>query len=500
MLKYLSFSILFLIIAASFGRNSRLKPVDGSFNSGSLANECPGIQNYKNGGMIENGADPFVFRDADGTYYLYHTGKGFPVYTSTDLVNWEAKGKSMPSGGYKWAKSKFWAPEVVKIKNKYYLHYSGASSDGILRIGLAIADSPLGPFTDVNDKPFFETGDKGVLDSDLFFDESGRVYLYYSSAMSTNIVENQKFSEIWVVEVNPDLSGVKGIPALLLKPEQSWEYNAGKSHFWNEGTAVFKKNDTYYLMYSANCYCSQNYSLGYATSKSPLGPFAKYGKNPVLSNEPYDKIVSGPGHHAITYSPDGKEMIIVYHSHMDVLKGGGRRKINIDRMGVRADGTIYVNGPTVTLQPAPSSKSNSSQDISKVATIESASTSAGYKAESLIDGEFSMYKRFKGYEWVGNSGKGKEFIEVSFLWKENQKINEIWVYNSIDSKRQATKGFIVSDKGDSIKNILFNRLPGEATIIKLPEIKETKGFKLYLNTDNTRPEIALSEIKVFAKN
>ena len=497
MLKHLLVGTLFLIAATSFGRNSRLRPVNPSSALQPTAYEGSDMQTFKNGEMIKNAADPFVFKDNDGTYYLYHTGKGFPVYTSTDLVNWESKGKSMPNEGYKWAKGKFWAPEVVKIKNKYYIHYSGASSDGILCIGLAMSDSPLGPFVDINEKPFFETGKKGVLDSDLLFDESGRAFLYYSSAMSTNIVGNQRFSEIWVVEVNPDLSGIKGNPVLLLKPEQKWEYNANGSHFWNEGTAVFKKNGIYYLMYSANCYCSQSYSLGYATSKSPLGPFVKYEKNPVLSNEPSDKIVSGPGHHTVTYSPDGKEMIIVYHSHMDVLKGGGQRKINIDRMGVRADGTIYVNGPTVTLQPAPSSTTNLSQDISKEAAIVSSSTLPGYKAESLKDGEFSMYQRFKDYEWVG-SGSGKDYIEISFLWKENQKINEIWVYNSIDSNRQATKGRIVCGNGDSIENITFNQLPGEATIIKFSGIKETKGFKLYLNTDRTRPEIALSEVKIFA--
>jgi GH43 family beta-xylosidase len=516
MRKLVFFGLLLLLVFPSFSSNSGLeignrRPGTGNwkvetenFCSSIFSFSCPpslisllqpAVSVYKNE-VIKNGADPYVFRDNDGKYYLYHTGKGFPVYTSTDLVNWEPKGKSMPVNGYKWAKSRFWAPEVVKIKDQYYLHYTGASADGILRIGLAKADSPLGPFTDVNEKPFFETGNKGVLDSDLFFDESGKVYLYYSSAMSTNIVGDQRFSEIWVVEVNPDLSGIKGRPVLLLKPEQNWEYNGSKSHFWNEGSAVFKKNGIYYLMYSANCYCSQSYSIGYASSKSPLGPFVKYEKNPILSNEPFTQTVSGPGHHAVTYSPDGKEMMIIYHSHRDVLKGGGQRKINIDRMGIRADGTVYANGPTVTLQPVPSSKGNPLQDITNEAAIMSSSTLPGYKTESLKDGEFSMYPRFKEYEWVG-SGTDKDYLEISFLWERKQKIDEIWIYNSIDSGRQAFKGFVVSDKGDSIQNIVFNKLPGEATIIKFQGIEETKGLKLFLNTDR-RPEIALSEIKIFA--
>jgi beta-xylosidase len=185
MLKQRYFAILFLIVTLFFGFTS----TKCSVLSEDPKNDWAGsdMLSYTNGEMIQNAADPFVFRDADGTYYLYHTGKGFPVYSSTDLVNWKSQGRSMPAEGYKWGKSKFWAPEVVKLKNKYYLHYSAAGSNGILHIGLAISDSPLGPFTDVNEKPFFETGNKGVLDSDLFFDESGKVYLYYSSAMSTNV-------------------------------------------------------------------------------------------------------------------------------------------------------------------------------------------------------------------------------------------------------------------------------------------------------------------------
>jgi GH43 family beta-xylosidase len=55
-------------------------------------------------------------------------------------------------------------------------------------------------------------------------------------------------------------------------------------------------------------------SVGYATSKSPLGPFKKSDDNPILAKN-VDKggIVTGTGHNSITYSPDGKEMFCVYH-------------------------------------------------------------------------------------------------------------------------------------------------------------------------------------------
>ncbi len=492
------FLTVFLIVSA-FSCNSPKSIPELPENPPVSVGETSDLDLFKNEGLIKNAADPFVFKDTDGTYYLYHTGKGFPVYTSKDLVLWTSMGKSMPGTGYKWAEKNFWAPEVVKSGNKYYLHYTSAPEDGILQIGMAIANTPLGPFVDVNNQPFYETGDKGILDSHLFFDEDGKVYMYFSNAMSTNTVGDQRYSEIWVIEVNPDLSGVKGTAKMLIKPEQTWEYNTNKGDFWNEGAVVVKKQGIYYLMYSANCFCAGSYSVGYATSENPLGPFVKYANNPVLSNEPYRNVVSGPGHHSVTSSPDGKEMIIVYHSHMDIIQAGGDRQVNIDRMGFRRDGTLYVSGPTVTVQPVPASNSGKYRDISGEATISSTSTLAGSTVASLNDGEFSMYPGFMKYEWIASS-KNTDEVEISFLWTQEQKISELWIYNSIDPSRQVTSGRVVLNNGDKAANLSFRKLPGEATLVKFSDIKVTNGFRLYLKTTITKPVMALSEVNVFAVN
>lgn len=486
-----------IVIAGAYGCNSPKSIPAVTENPPSPVVVTSDLDIFKNDGLVKNAADPFVYKDTDGTYYLYHTGKGFPVHTSKDLCTWTPMGKSMPAAGYKWAEKNFWAPEVVRSGNKYYMHYTAAPEDGILQIGLAVADSPLGPFADVNNKPFFETGDKGVLDSHLFFDDDDKVYLYFSNAMSTNTVGDQRYSEIWVVEVNPDLSAVKGTAKRLIKPEQSWEYNNNKGDFWNEGAVVIKNQGIYYLMYSANCFCAAGYSVGYATADSPLGPFVKYANNPVLSNEPYRYVVSGPGHHSVTWSPDGTEMIMVYHSHMDVSQGGGERQINIDRMGFRRDGTLYVNGPTVTAQPAPSSASVGYRDISGQAAISSPSTLSGSTTSSLNDGEFSMYSKFIEYEWAAITRNIDE-VELSFSWNQPQKIREVWFYNSVDPTRQVTTGRVVLNNGEPEVNVAFGKKPGESSIVKFSAVKETTGFKLYLKTAAAKPVQALSEVKVFA--
>lgn len=338
-------SILFLI---SFGSNSQ------TYTNPILT---PGIYN---GEKIGTMADPFVLRD-NGTYYMYVTGNGFPCFTSKDLVNWTYLSKALPKSSCKWAINEFWAPEVIKVNNKYYLNYSANGKDNIKHIGVAISDNPTGPFIDMDNKPFIDHGNKGTIDSDVFINDDGRAYMYYSNAASTNPVDElggKKRSEIWVVEIKKDFSKIISEPKMLIMPEQEWEFNPSERTYWNEGTVLVKHNNIYYLMYSANCFCGETYSLGYATSNSPTGPFVKYANNPILSNEHVKTKVSGPGHHTVTLSPDGKEWFCVYHSHVNVgnltKANNGVREINIDRMEFLPDGSIKIIGPTTTPQAYPS--------------------------------------------------------------------------------------------------------------------------------------------------
>lgn len=105
-----------------------------------------------------------------------------------------------------------------------------------------------------------------------------------------------------------------------------------------------KKGDTYYMMYSANYYKGKNYAVGYATAKSPLGPFVKSNDNPVLQkNVEQGGIVTGTGHNSVTWSKDGKQMYCVYHGYTQ--KTGSERVVFIDKMGIDENGKLYVDGP-----------------------------------------------------------------------------------------------------------------------------------------------------------
>ncbi|MDO4189945.1 MAG: family 43 glycosylhydrolase, partial [Lachnospiraceae bacterium] len=154
-------------------------------------------------------------------------------------------------------------------------------------------------------------------------------------------------SQIYCVEMGDYTHLKEGTkPVLLLSPNQEWELVTG-DYRWNEGPHVLKKDGTYYLFYSGGCYADKTYSMGYATSASPMGPFEKYEHNPIIAST---DDVSGPGNNSFFVTRDGKELYNCYHTHTIKIIGGGNRKVTFDRCGYRADGTFYMNGPTTTYQ------------------------------------------------------------------------------------------------------------------------------------------------------
>ncbi len=288
-------------------------------------------------------ADPFVLRQGP-TYYLYGTTdarSGFKVWTSTNLVDWRSRGFAYRKNDTDFGQRHFWAPEAFEHKGKFYLHYTAASKEHSQRIVLAESDSPLGPFKEVK-APWFQSK-LCVIDSHVFKDDDGQLYLYYVLDCSEN-----GDSEIYVRKVSDDLV-VSNEDTFCAKPSQPWEGDQ-----WNEAPFVIKRGDAYLMMYSANGYFDSRYNVGYATAPSPLGPWTKAPENPVLR---HTKDVSGPGHNALIESPDGTELYAIYHTHQ-LMTGGPKRHLATDPVKVIEEPgkppRLVFEGPSATPQPLPS--------------------------------------------------------------------------------------------------------------------------------------------------
>ena len=275
-------------------------------------------------------ADPYIL-NYDGTYYAYGTrGNGFEVYISDDLKHWKRGEKLALSPKDSWGTKWYWAPEVyyVKSKNKFYMFYSVDE-----HICVATSDSPEGPFLQDKKEPIW---DEKSIDTSLFIDDDGTPYLYFVRFTGGNV--------IWVAEMKSDLKSIKKKTLKqCISAEDGWETVRDRVA---EGPSILKRNGTYYLIYSANHYQSQDYAVGYATATSPLGPWKKYTGNPILRRD--QKVVSGlfgTGHGAPFVCNDGSYKYI-FHAHWSESKVAPRTSFIAD-FTFADDGSISIGGELI---------------------------------------------------------------------------------------------------------------------------------------------------------
>ena len=299
---------------------------------------------------VKDIGDPFVLSLADG-YHVYATGGpiGFFTWQSGDLKTFERK-KALQK--LDWASGDYWAPEVFPWKDGYVMLYTARErKSGSLRTGIAFADSPEGPFTDPLGHPLMDLG-YATIDATLTTDAEGSPILIFVRDCSENIVQGRGESHIYGVKLSDDLLSIQGEPVLLLTPQGDWEIRSGDTR-WNEGPAVVRHMDRWYLFYSVNGYWMKEYSVSVASADSPLGPYTRQDTNPLLRYVEKDGnvIVSGPGHNAFFTS--GEELFTSYHTHTYPQAPSGNRQLCIDRAGFHRDGTAFIAGPTLAPQLRP---------------------------------------------------------------------------------------------------------------------------------------------------
>ena len=265
-------------------------------------------------------ADPHI-AVFNGTYYIYPTTDGTEGWMSTNFGAWSSKDlKSWKNEGIildlprdlKWADVRAWAPAIATANGKFYYYYSAGQS-----IGVAVADKPTGPFKDPLGKPMVAKGQfKGVqsIDPMVFIDDDGSAYFYFGQGRCK------------AVKLNPDMVSYDAGRVVDVTPPD-----------YNEGPFVFKRNGTYYLSWSEFDTRDPRYSVAYATSESPLGPYAKASNNPILKQE---GVVKGAGHHSVLRIPGGDAWVIAYHRFRIPDGNGYNRETCLSPLRFDAKGAI----------------------------------------------------------------------------------------------------------------------------------------------------------------
>jgi beta-xylosidase len=240
------------------------------------------------------------------------------VLSSTDATNWTNHGPRLNLGNFRWAGADAWAAEVEPRNGKYYWYVSiNGNGPGWMNIGVAVGDSPLGPFTDARGGPLISDStpnSSGLnIDPTVFVDDDGQAYLYWGS-----------YWGVRAARLKPNMIELDGP---VITPQ-------GVANFW-EAPWMFKRGGVYYLAYAANdrgCVSSSSYAcIRYATASNPLGPWTHRGV--VL-----DQVSSTTNHPAIVEF--NGQWYMVYHTAGAPGGSNFRRSVAIDRLYFNSDGTM----------------------------------------------------------------------------------------------------------------------------------------------------------------
>ncbi len=491
-----------------------------------------------NGSNDIEGADPgcfYVSEEEDakygGYYYMYKSGStadegivlsgepyasdgtlvtAYRCYRSKDLHTWETAGAMDDGYSLKvtwedWARKNFWAPEVIKSPHdgKYYMYFS-ASADanwGVeavssstyefdrLYLGVAVSDTPIGPFTVLYDKDEatnkriptinFKTGcgteyNWAAIDVSPFYDDNGDLYLYFNKHTDAHY---DAMMGVWGMKMknaySPDYSTVSYLAAAgkvtaSNTPGNIQETKVGEAYYdpsesgVNEAPHMIKHDGKYYLTYASNGYGQIGYSVHQAVSDNPLSGFTKLSMeqgNPVLDGSAHGQM-NGTAHHA--FVKNGEELWIVYHKH-NSLQGndkGWDRSISADRVNFvkNSEGmdVLTANGPTVTLQWLPENVSGY-KNLAKTAKIE---VNTGKGVEFLNDGILPYYTVTQNSIFAAE----KEDVTITLSWEEPVSVSSIMVYNAYDlyaAFSQISKVEFKTTEKDSEYKAIYN--------LKLPE-------------------------------
>ncbi len=241
-------------------------------------------------------------------------------YSTKDMKRWTPHGSVLKPTDFTWATGEAWASQVVEKDGKFFFYTTVQHGEPCVgkAIGVAVGDSPLGPFTDArgtalvrddttpSDKPWND------IDPTVFIDDDGTAYLAWGNPY------------LYFARLKPNMTEIDGEIRRIDLP------------YYTEGPWLHKRGGLYYLTYAAFAHQGQWEKICYATAPQITGPWT------------YRGILTDQTKHSYTVHPGIVEFqgrwYLFYHTadlELNGEKGGlGRRSVAVEHLEYNADGTM----------------------------------------------------------------------------------------------------------------------------------------------------------------
>ena len=305
----------------------------------------------------------YTGHDEDGADFFWM--QEWRVYSTADMVNWTDHGSPLALESFSWADDRAWASQCIERDGKYYWYICAHSklSKG-MAIGVAVSDSPTGPFRDTLGKPLFENGSWDHIDPTVMIDDDGQAWLMWGNPRVYYLKLNRDMisysGELGMLEMTEEAFGspamnkrekgkkykdsyVEG-PWLMKKPNLSQKVGNSKTSSKRKTAGKIYQaplpsggdGGGYYLLYAAGGVPEH---ISYSTAPSPAGPWTYAGEIMPLSDTNsftnHCGVADFKGHSYFFY-------------HTGKLPGGGGfgRSVAVEEFKYNSDGSFPTILPT----------------------------------------------------------------------------------------------------------------------------------------------------------
>ena len=295
----------------------------------------------------------------DGTMYVYtgHDEDGadffwmqeWRVYSTQDMVNWQDHGSPLALESFSWADDRAWASQCIERDGKFFWYICAHSklSNG-MAIGVAVSDSPTGPFRDALGKPLFENGSWDHIDPTVMIDDDGQAWLMWGNP------------QVYYLKLNRDMISYSGQLGKLDMTEEAFGAPAmdkrekGKQYkdCYTEGPWIMKRptpnaslkgkaltiprESQYFLLYAAGGVPEH---IAYSAAPSPAGPWTYVGEiMPLCDTKSFTNHCGVADYKGHSY--------FFYHTGKLPNGGGFGRSVAVEEFKYNADGSFPTIMPT----------------------------------------------------------------------------------------------------------------------------------------------------------